>query len=114
MIRRPPRSTLFPYTTLFRSFVGGVQGFFADMLNDNFLGATVSAQGELKDVGGEVLYLNQRRRWNLGVGAAHVPYFIGQGVAAGEEDPQTGAVFLDLATYRIMVEIGRASCRERV
>src|SRR5256884_8571194 len=24
MIRRPPRSTLFPYTTLFRSFVGGL------------------------------------------------------------------------------------------
>src|SRR5258707_2701567 len=23
MIRRPPRSTLFPYTTLFRSFCGG-------------------------------------------------------------------------------------------
>src|SRR3712207_7744328 len=26
MIRRPPRSTLFPYTTLFRSLVGGVHG----------------------------------------------------------------------------------------
>src|SRR3712207_8142928 len=26
MIRRPPRSTLFPYTTLFRSRVAGVQG----------------------------------------------------------------------------------------
>src|SRR5436190_15271440 len=27
MIRRPPRSTLFPYTTLFRSFqVGGILG----------------------------------------------------------------------------------------
>src|SRR5437899_9070044 len=25
MIRRPPRSTLFPYTTLFRSQCGGVQ-----------------------------------------------------------------------------------------
>src|SRR3712207_7868095 len=25
MIRRPPRSTLFPYTTLFRSFEGGFQ-----------------------------------------------------------------------------------------
>src|SRR2546430_12955268 len=24
MIRRPPRSTLFPYTTLFRSFGGGI------------------------------------------------------------------------------------------
>src|SRR2546430_13694550 len=26
MIRRPPRSTLFPYTTLFRSLIGGVGG----------------------------------------------------------------------------------------
>src|SRR2546430_2958020 len=26
MIRRPPRSTLFPYTTLFRSHVGGRHG----------------------------------------------------------------------------------------
>src|SRR2546430_12495624 len=26
MIRRPPRSTLFPYTTLFRSYWGGSQG----------------------------------------------------------------------------------------
>src|SRR5256885_2765696 len=26
MIRRPPRSTLFPYTTLFRSFVGEPSG----------------------------------------------------------------------------------------
>src|SRR5258708_28510567 len=25
MIRRPPRSTLFPYTTLFRSRIGGVR-----------------------------------------------------------------------------------------
>src|SRR3712207_8668052 len=28
MIRRPPRSTLFPYTTLFRSPPGGVSGIF--------------------------------------------------------------------------------------
>src|SRR3989441_9599156 len=27
MIRRPPRSTLFPYTTLFRSLLGGHFGF---------------------------------------------------------------------------------------
>src|SRR3712207_9134858 len=26
MIRRPPRSTLFPYTTLFRSEIDGVEG----------------------------------------------------------------------------------------
>src|SRR2546426_8743988 len=29
MIRRPPRSTLFPYTTLFRSFLERVRGCFA-------------------------------------------------------------------------------------
>src|SRR2546430_3759663 len=27
MIRRPPRSTLFPYTTLFRSLIGALGGF---------------------------------------------------------------------------------------
>src|SRR3712207_7114209 len=30
MIRRPPRSTLFPYTTLFRSLPAGVQPAAAD------------------------------------------------------------------------------------
>src|SRR5258707_11091057 len=29
MIRRPPRSTLFPYTTLFRSLFGPVQAYVA-------------------------------------------------------------------------------------
>src|SRR5207249_11468975 len=29
LLRRPPRSTLFPYTTLFRSLVGGVLGVAA-------------------------------------------------------------------------------------
>src|SRR3712207_7334636 len=29
MIRRPPRSTLFPYTTLFRSFFAGIRAYYA-------------------------------------------------------------------------------------
>src|SRR5256885_13920399 len=32
MIRRPPRSTLFPYTTLFRSVIGVFTQSFAQML----------------------------------------------------------------------------------
>src|SRR2546429_6584747 len=32
MIRRPPRSTLFPYTTLFRSRQAREEGFEAEML----------------------------------------------------------------------------------
>src|SRR5256885_3119172 len=31
MIRRPPRSTLFPYTTLFRSFADQVEGLLASI-----------------------------------------------------------------------------------
>src|SRR5256886_15095573 len=34
MIRRPPRSTLFPYTTLFRSLFGHVKGAFTDAKAD--------------------------------------------------------------------------------
>src|SRR2546425_9480608 len=37
MIRRPPRSTLFPYTTLFRSgFPGGLDGFTQRVLGVAF------------------------------------------------------------------------------
>src|SRR5258708_29202182 len=32
MIRRPPRSTLFPYTTLFRSVVGGTPAYRTEMI----------------------------------------------------------------------------------
>src|SRR3712207_6671483 len=34
MIRRPPRSTLFPYTTLFRSFRGPIGGYFTWEVQD--------------------------------------------------------------------------------
>src|SRR5260221_9579892 len=36
MIRRPPRSTLFPYTTLFRSISGEFQHFFSARGEANF------------------------------------------------------------------------------
>src|SRR3712207_8296747 len=36
MIRRPPRSTLFPYTTLFRSFAGLIAQLAADLFVERF------------------------------------------------------------------------------
>src|SRR5256885_9661334 len=48
MIRRPPRSTLFPYTTLFRSGqaeVRGVAGTWKDLTdNVNFMAANLTTQ----------------------------------------------------------------------
>src|SRR3712207_7359918 len=41
MIRRPPRSTLFPYTTLFRSDLAEITGFAAVSLQPN-----AGSQGE--------------------------------------------------------------------
>src|SRR3712207_8830596 len=45
MIRRPPRSTLFPYTTLFRSvFVGGDAGRSSSSgMNNTYVGTAAGA-----------------------------------------------------------------------
>src|SRR5260221_13998190 len=37
MIRRPPRSTLFPYTTLFRSGLFGGTGFLRNLVNSGIV-----------------------------------------------------------------------------
>src|SRR5205807_6776338 len=46
MIRRPPRSTLFPYTTLFRSTSPGEQVFAAPRDRLTFAGALLAARSE--------------------------------------------------------------------
>src|SRR2546430_10334253 len=49
MIRRPPRSTLFPYTTLFRSNAG--VRFFVRIRSTNWAAATVSSARRLRTQG---------------------------------------------------------------
>src|SRR3712207_8299131 len=56
MIRRPPRSTLFPYTTLFRSFVEGDdigKGTVDVVVTEGFTGniALKTAEGTAKQIG---------------------------------------------------------------
>src|SRR2546430_3978556 len=43
MIRRPPRSTLFPYTTLFRSFANGVSPYSSRMEADSLRTSKMSS-----------------------------------------------------------------------
>src|SRR3712207_8776643 len=49
MIRRPPRSTLFPYTTLFRSFIGERGESDIDDLWELFASALAYAQEPTAD-----------------------------------------------------------------
>src|SRR2546426_12574523 len=72
MIRRPPRSTLFPYTTLFRSEAGGENGYIQpDPFDpDAVYGGTVTrfrlSTGENQNVQPALAHPGEyRRTWTL-------------------------------------------------
>lgn len=52
---------------------GGVSLGFSDELGNKTVQALVSAQGDIKDLGGQLLYLDRSRRINWGVQGYHVP-----------------------------------------
>ncbi len=58
---------------------GGVSAFFSDMLGDRSLGMLLNVNGGVRDIGGQVTYMNQKRRWNWGLGVRHVPYLFQRG-----------------------------------
>src|SRR2546427_5040496 len=49
MIRRPPRSTLFPYTTLFRSAIGAVTASGERVLNEELIRELDVSEAYLRD-----------------------------------------------------------------
>src|SRR2546426_9723434 len=61
MIRRPPRSTLFPYTTLFRSVVAPVDDFLT-ATSDTIWDATLQLVAELVQTHRTTLVFAQSRR----------------------------------------------------
>ena len=68
---------------------GGISAFFSDMLGNHQLGATVQASGGVRDIGGQVVYLNRSRRWTLGGAVEYIPYRFGSfGQALTEIDGQ--------------------------
>ncbi|MBC7893919.1 MAG: PD40 domain-containing protein, partial [Cytophagaceae bacterium] len=52
---------------------GGIGLSFSDELGNRNLQAVVQAQGEIKDLGAQVFYLNRENRWNWGGQAYHMP-----------------------------------------
>src|SRR2546427_9927551 len=100
MIRRPPRSTLFPYTTLFRSLQSGTR---APLERPAVRITDIADQSRHGSV----------RLAVPALGRAAVP---GEDAERFEIGHEQGIRFLHAgeALERRAVEIGRASCRERV
>src|SRR3712207_7343941 len=61
MIRRPPRSTLFPYTTLFRSVLAGPQAALGTQLRDGFLQGLRHLDGRLGGLPVGVVVIDDER-----------------------------------------------------
>src|SRR3712207_7787859 len=88
MIRRPPRSTLFPYTTLFRSHADAFPSGARVLLVDDLLatGGTIAAAAQLiRQLGGEVVclafvielnYLKDRKSTRLNSSHANISYAV--------------------------------------
>src|SRR3712207_7668921 len=54
MIRRPPRSTLFPYTTLFRSTVKGGTGYIVEYFGDGAESLSCTGKATICNMGAEI------------------------------------------------------------
>src|SRR5271165_7685193 len=94
MIRRPPRSTLFPYTTLFRSAAarGGVGQSLA--LGGLLAACLLTRQIAIGLVLAVLLDLCLRRRWSMALSAAVIsalvisPWLVWLVVVGGEQRTQ--------------------------
>jgi hypothetical protein len=76
---------------------GGVSFLFGDQLSDRQIGVAVQANGQVQDIGGQVVYANLRNRWNYGFSAEHIPYLY-YGLGQGSSTSQ------DLVLQRIFVD----------
>src|SRR3712207_8374578 len=83
MIRRPPRSTLFPYTTLFRSAVSGPEIFLTASATVNLalgiheLATNAAKYGALSQPGGRVaIGWEDRKSTRLNSSHANISYAV--------------------------------------
>jgi hypothetical protein len=56
---------------------GGVAAAFSDQLGNRNLTAILQANGDFRDIGGQLSYINVKKRWNWGITGGHIPYLTG-------------------------------------
>ncbi len=55
---------------------GAVQGIFSDILGNHQLQGALALQGGVKDFGGQLMYLNQKKPFQWGFNVSHIPYAV--------------------------------------
>lgn len=58
-------------------FYGAASAYFTDILGDHSLGVALQANGSMRDVGGQVMYIDASRRWTWGAALERIPYVLG-------------------------------------
>ncbi|MBN2213906.1 MAG: PD40 domain-containing protein [Bacteroidales bacterium] len=56
---------------------GSVSAIFSDMVGDNRVYANLALNGEIYDFGGQVAFLNEKKRIKWGTAVSHIPYRYG-------------------------------------
>lgn len=93
-------------TSQFGTYVGGgASALFSDMLNEHLLLTAIQSNGGLKDIGGQVRYINRTERLNWGGGISRFPYrlersFVGLDTVTVDGDPFLART-LDIERVRI-------------
>jgi Tol biopolymer transport system component len=77
---------------------GGVSFLFGDQLSDRQIGVSIQANGQLQDIGGQVVYQNLKNRWNYFAALQHIPYVTGYATYGNNGTTQ------DLVLTRIFVD----------
>ena len=74
--------------------VGGLSLVFSDTLGNHIVSTDLSINGGVRDIGGQLLYLNRSRRWYWGVIGEHMPFTSGF-VQTGVVDTGGGPVIVE-------------------
>ncbi|MEP7346416.1 MAG: BamA/TamA family outer membrane protein, partial [Gemmatimonadaceae bacterium] len=73
---------------------GGVSVAFSDELGNRNLGASIQALGDVRDVGGEVYYMDLKHRWQRIYSIGHIPTLTGFSTV-GQESVRLGGSVVD-------------------
>src|SRR3712207_9481457 len=114
MIRRPPRSTLFPYTTLFRSPFKVIGRYFAGETCQNLNAPLTVCPTNRGEPGSTTTHPDQHGALYVPRGDGGVTLVVGNDGGAYTQSVGADEEFAHTKWGRGAKQLGRASCRESV